>query len=187
MLGPRDRLSLTPRRILVAGLSGSGKTTLARRLAHIRDLPYVELDALHHGPGWQPSPSFVDEVDALAARDAWVTEWQYGSARPLLAARSDLLIWLDPPLAVSMTRLIRRTLRRRIRRQVLWNGNLEPPLRTILTDPEHVVRYAWIHRRKYRRRLIPDLVAARPELTIVHLRSQADVERWVAGLPRLDD
>lgn len=40
-----------PRRILVAGTSGSGKNTLAAALASATGLPYIELDALRHGPG----------------------------------------------------------------------------------------------------------------------------------------
>lgn len=187
MLGPRDPLPHRPTRVLVAGLSGAGKTTLARALQGVLGIPHTEIDSLHHGPGWQPRPAFLDDVDALVAGDAWISEWQYGSARARLAARADTLVWLDPPLAVSMGRLVRRTLRRRMRRERLWHGNVEPPLRTFLTDPEHVVRYAWVHRRKYRDRLIPDVAAAHPELVIVHLRSQADVDRWLAGLPRVDD
>lgn len=187
MLGPRDPLPARPRRILVAGLSGSGKTTLARTLQDVLGITHTELDGLHHGPRWQQRRTFLDDVDALVAGDAWITEWQYGSARARLAARADTLVWLDPPLAVSMGRLVRRTLRRRIRRERLWHDNVEPPLHTILTDPEHVVRYAWVHRRKYRDRLVPEVAAAHPELTIVRLRSQADVDRWVAGLPHHDD
>jgi adenylate kinase family enzyme len=37
---------------LVIGVSCSGKTTLGGILARRLDLPYVELDALHHGPNW---------------------------------------------------------------------------------------------------------------------------------------
>lgn len=40
------------RRIAVVGVSGNGKTTLARRLAATLDVPYTELDALNHLPGW---------------------------------------------------------------------------------------------------------------------------------------
>ena len=39
-------------RILIKGGSGSGKSTLGRALAHHIGVPYVELDALHHGPNW---------------------------------------------------------------------------------------------------------------------------------------
>lgn len=36
------------RRIAVIGVSGNGKTTFARRLAAELNVPYTELDALHH-------------------------------------------------------------------------------------------------------------------------------------------
>jgi adenylate kinase family enzyme len=38
------------RRVNVKGTSGSGKTTFAQELARRLDVPFVELDALHHGP-----------------------------------------------------------------------------------------------------------------------------------------
>ena len=67
--------------------------------------------------------------------------------RPLLVARADLLVWLDLSRPVVLRRVVARTLRRRLRRrlrrQVLWNGNMEPPLRTIFTDREHIIRWAW--------------------------------------------
>ena len=171
-----------PRRVLVAGLNGVGKTTLARRLATLLDLPHTELDALHHGASWVPRPQFLDDVRALADSPAWVTEWQYSAARPVLAARADLLVWLDHPYPVALARLVRRTVRRRVRREVLWNGNVEGPLRDVLTDPEHVVRYQWTHRRKYRDDLVPRLRRERPGLPVVRLGGDRDVERWLAGL-----
>ncbi len=170
-----------PRRVLVAGLSGSGKTTLAARLAGVLEIPHVELDSLHHGPGWVPRPTFLDDVRGLAEGDAWVTEWQYTPARPILAERADTLVWLDLPFRVSLARVVRRTLRRRIRREVLYNGNVEPPLRTFLTDREHVVRYMVATRHKYDA-LVPDALAAHPRLTGVRLRTSAEVAAWVDSL-----
>jgi len=40
------------RRVNVKGISGSGKSTFAAELAQRLDRPYIELDALHHGPNW---------------------------------------------------------------------------------------------------------------------------------------
>lgn len=184
VLGALDRLPPAiahPRRVIVAGLSGSGKTTFAGQLARRLAVPHTELDAIHHGPGWQPRPGFLDEVAALASDNAWVTEWQYREARPVLAARAELLVWLDLPFMVSLSRVVRRTLRRRIRREVLWNGNLEPPLRTILSDPEHVVRYMVSTRHKYDE-LVPAALASYPHLIGVRLRSSRDAERWLEHL-----
>ncbi|MCI9858751.1 AAA family ATPase [Microbacterium proteolyticum] len=178
MLCVTDPLPARPRRIVVAGVSGVGKTTLARRIAEITGIPHTEIDALFHGPDWTPRPAFVDDVRALVARDTWVTEWQYSDARPLLTARADLLVWLDLPFATAtLPRVVARTVRRRLRRERLWNGNLEPPLRTFFTDPEHIVRWSFATRRKYRER-IP---ALRRDLPVVRLRRRRDVERWVAG------
>jgi adenylate kinase family enzyme len=173
-----DPLPRRPQRILVAGLSGAGKTTLARRLGQLLDLPHTELDALHHGPGWVPRPDFLTDVRALAADDRWVTEWGYSSARPILTPHADLLVWLDLPFRVSLGRVVRRTLRRRWHREVLWNGNLEPPLNTYFTDREHVVRYMITTRHKYDG-LVPAAAAERADLTVVRLRRRHDVDRWL--------
>jgi adenylate kinase family enzyme len=153
---------------------------MAARVGAVLDVPHVEIDGLFHGPGWVPRPTFDDDVRRLVARDAWVTEWQYSRARPVLAARADLVVWLDLPVAVVMRQVVRRTLRRRLRREVLWNGNQEPPLRTILTDDEHIVRWAWSTRHKTAS-LLGELRGQRPELPVVRLGSHAEAARWLAG------
>lgn len=182
MLGAQDPLPGRPRRILVAGVSGVGKTTFAGRLGDLLGVPHTEIDALFHGTGWEPRAEFLADVRGLVAGDAWITEWQYSDARPLLAERAELLVWLDLPfLRVTLPRVIRRTLRRRLRREELWNGNVEPPLRTFFTDPEHIVRWAWSTRRKYAER-IPLLPARYDDLHIVRLGSVREAEQWLRSL-----
>jgi adenylate kinase family enzyme len=164
----------------VNGTSGSGKSTLARRLGVLLDLPYTELDSLFHGPGWTANPAFDGAVAALAAGQEWVVEFQYDQARPVLAGRTDLMVWLDLPRHLVMRRVVRRTVRRRIRREELWNGNREAPLRTVWTDPEHIIRWAWdTHTHSGPR--VDALLAERPEVVVVRLRTPREVERWLAG------
>jgi adenylate kinase family enzyme len=169
------------RRILVAGASGSGKTTLAARIAVAAGVPHTEIDALHWHEGWRPNPAFADEVRALVARERWVTEWQYDSARPVLADRAELLVWLDPPRPVVLTRVVRRTLRRRLGRVPLWSGNVEPPLRTFFTDRDHVIRWSMRTFGLFPARIRTTL-AAHPDLRLVRIRSAADAERLLALL-----
>jgi adenylate kinase family enzyme len=170
-------LPVRPTRVLVAGTSGAGKTTLASRVAALLDIPHIEIDALFHGAGWTPRDSFESEVHQFSAGSC---EWQYSQVRGILAQRADLFIWLDLPRALVMRQVIRRTVRRRLSRQVLWNGNVEPPLWTILTDPEHIVRWAWTTHDKTAAR-VAALLQKRPDLVVVRLISRSDIERWLTG------
>ncbi len=169
---------------MVAGTSGSGKTALARRVARVLDVPHTEIDALYHGQGWIPRPTFETDVRRFSAEPHWVTEWQYDAVRGLLVERADLMVWLDFPRATVMRQVVLRTLRRRLRREALWNDNIEPPLWTFFTDEEHIVRWAWTTHHKTAPRMAAQQ-ALRPELVIVRLRSRAAVERWLQGPLRL--
>jgi adenylate kinase family enzyme len=180
MLGPVDPLAGRPSRVLVAGTSGAGKTTTAARIADILGIPHVEIDALFHGSDWTPRPSFVGDVRAFSAGPVWVTEWQYRAVRAHLADRADLLVWLDLSRSLVMRQVIRRTLVRRLRRQELWNGNREPALSTILTDREHIVRWAWNTHHKTHAR-VAHVMRQRPDLCVVRLRNRKEVSRWLSG------
>jgi adenylate kinase family enzyme len=182
-------MTMRPQRVLVAGTSGSGKSTLARRLGAALDLPYTEIDQLFHGPNWTPRVSFEQEVEQFSAAVRWVTEWQYSSVRLMLAERCDLMAWLDLPRRVVMGQVTRRTLHRRSNRERLWDVNVEPPLRTILTDRDHIIRWAWRTHGLTAERMAT-LQQTRPELAIVRLRDHAEADRWLARLaesPTPDD
>jgi hypothetical protein len=64
----------------------------------------VELDAIHHGPGWVPRPTFAQDVDAATRGSAWVVDGNYSAVRELLWLRmvenrfSHGLPWImEPP------------------------------------------------------------------------------------------
>jgi adenylate kinase family enzyme len=180
LLSAADRLPRRPSRVVVGGTSGSGKTTLARRIGATIGASHTEIDSLHHGPGWTVRPEFLADVTALAGRQRWVTEYQYPDARPLLMARCDLVVYLLLPRWPVMSRVVRRTIGRSLRREVLWNGNRDPPLRTFFTDRDHVVRAAW---RSHGRNAahITHIHMARPEVPIVVLTSHREIAHWLRG------
>ena len=112
------------RRVSVVGTTGCGKTTLARALANMLRCTHVELDALFWGPGWSMAelPVFRSRVASVVAGDGWVVDGGYSDVRDLIWARADTVVWLDYPLAVTLSRLLRRIAARIRDGTELWPG-----------------------------------------------------------------
>ena len=66
-------------RVVVIGTSGAGKSTFAAALAQALQLPYIELDRLYWGPGWQPvaAQEFESAVAVAIEGPAWVADGNY--------------------------------------------------------------------------------------------------------------
>ena len=169
-------------RINVKGGSGSGKTTVAKAVAGRLGLPYLELDALNHGPNWTEARAaeLQDGVRRFmsAATGGWVIDGNYEhKLGPLVVEAADTVVWLDLPLLTKLRRLLRRT-RGRTRGDVkLWNDNVET-WRNALWGRDSL--FAWAirshfrHRRQWPGRLGP---------SVVRLRSEAEVRDWLERLP----
>jgi adenylate kinase family enzyme len=173
--------SVPVQRILVIGTTGSGKTTLARAIAGRLGLPHGEQDAWNHQPGWQPAPTeqFRAQVAAFTAQSAWVMDGNYSKAQDIGWSRADTLVWLDYPAPLVFWRLLRRTVRRVVTQQELWNGNRES-LRGQFSR-ESVL--PWFFRTHWkRRRETPQRIAQFPQLGVIRLRSPGEAARWLASL-----
>src|SRR2546423_7824771 len=111
-------------RINVIGCSGSGKSTLAKALAAKLDLDFVELDSFQHRENWRQSTreEFLSHVYEAVESDRWVIDGNYSMIRPTIWPRVDTIIWLDYPVSICLWRMWKRTFRRWVLREVLWNG-----------------------------------------------------------------
>src|SRR5262245_34358281 len=137
----------------MVGTSGSGKTTVGRKLAARLGVPFIELDAVFHQPGWTalPREEFRSRVRELADGDAWVLDGNYSAVLGLGWSRADPGVWFDLPRATGMRQLIPRTFGRMISRRELWNGNRES-LRFLFDRDEAILRWAWTQHHKYAKR-----------------------------------
>jgi len=175
-------------RVSVVGVPGSGKSTTGRMLASVLDVPYAELDALFHQPGWTPLPleRFRAAVGEIVAGDTWVVDGNYRQVRDLVWDRADTVLWLDPSRIRATSRVRRRTLQRVTRGEELWNGNSETRSNLFSADPErNVVLLSWMKHPEYRRSSTATM--AEPALSgarWVRLRSTGEVDMFLGGVNR---
>jgi adenylate kinase family enzyme len=170
------------RRVVVLGVSGSGKSTVAARLSIWLNAPHVELDALYHGPNWTPPvpDDFRSAIVDVARSDAWVIDGNYvDTAAPLAWQRANLVIWLDLPLILTMSRVLRRSVSRALRKTELWNGNRES-LRSLLGRNSLLVGIYTAHHR-YRSEY-PKLLQSRlADGSAIHVTSKRAVDDLLAN------
>jgi adenylate kinase family enzyme len=165
---------------VIASASGNGKTTVGRELAERLDVPFVELDALVHGPGWVETPDDVlrAQVEPIVASDGWVIDGTYrAKLGDLVVEAADVVVWLDLPVRVWMLRLVRRTWRRVRGHEQLWNDNRES-LRSAVWGRESL--FVWAMRSHIRRRR--EWPHALRSFPVVRLRTPAEVERFLADV-----
>ena len=145
-------------------------------------MPFVELDALNHGPGWVEATALElrARVAPIVADDAWVIDGGYRhKLGDLVLEAADTVVWLDLPRRQWVPRLVRRTLRRILHREELWGGNRET-FRNAFLRRDGLLRFAW---RNYgvRRATYPEQLA---RFHVVRLRSQREVDEWLTSVPQ---
>ena len=171
--------------IVIVGTSGAGKTTLARELANRLDCPHVELDALHWERNWTNAPLDVFRTRVQTALDdeRWVVDGNYSSkAQDLILEKAKTVIWLDYPLPIILWRLTKRTFRRILTREELWNGNRES-LRLQFRSSDSI--FVWAIRTHRRRRRQFTELFEQPEhahLNVIRFESPQAAARWLADI-----
>ncbi len=169
------------------GVTGSGKSTLAARIGERLGLPYHAVDELTWDPGWVPvsEDGQRERIGAICATDEWVLDSAYGMWLDLPLARADLVVGLDLPRLVSLSRLVRRTVGHVIRKDPTCNGNVETFRNSFLNRESILVWHFRSFRRKRTRMRAWQADPARPE--VVLLRSSREVERWLSGAGRVTE
>jgi adenylate kinase family enzyme len=173
------------KRVVVLGNSGSGKTTLAAELAGIMGCGHIELDAIRHLPGWVEidRETFRRVVDERTSAASWVLCGNASAVADIALSRADTVVVFDLPRWLVMARVLRRTIKRAVLHQELWNGNRET-LRNVLAlgDPHRsIVAWAWTQHHRYRGMYLA--LSRRQEMVgkeFVFLRTRGDARRFLA-------
>lgn len=159
-------------RVVVIGTSGSGKTTLAERLSAALGHEHIELDAIHWLPDWEMRPleEFRGKVTEAITGETWVVDGNYSKVRDIVWGRATTVVWLNYSRGVVLWRIVTRTLKRSLRREVLFSGNQETLSKALFSKDSIVAWSMGTFAR--RRREYPQLFkeAAYEHLNVVELR-----------------
>lgn len=163
------------KRVLVIGPGGSGKSTFARRLGQILGIEVKHLDSFYWRSGWtKPSnEDWIKTVNDLISRDSWIIDGNFGGTLPLRVERCDTVIFLDMPRLLCLWRITKRriTYRKRSRPDMAEGCHEKLDL--------EFIRWVWNYPNRSRPRVIKLLNENRAAKTIVWLRSNDDVERFL--------
>lgn len=171
----------SPRRILVYGVTGSGKSTIAARLAEVLDLPWYSVDDLTWEPGWVAVP--FDEqrrrIQQICEQPSWILDTAYGAWLDVPLGSVDLIVALDYPRWLSLSRLVRRTITRVLSREVMCNGNVETWRSMIAADS--ILRWHFASFRRKRDR-IRSWVADPQAPPVKRLATARGTDAWLSTL-----
>ena len=173
--------ALSCTRILVYGVTGSGKTTLAATIAERTGLPWHAVDDLTWEPGWKQVADAEQRrrIAAICAEDRWILDTAYGKWLDLVLARVELIVGLDYPRWLSLSRLVRRTIALITDKHPICNGNVET-VRGALSR-ESII--AW-HFRSFQRKQdrMRQWQADPTGPRVVLFESPRDARQWLASV-----
>lgn len=174
-------MSRSPDRILVYGVTGSGKSTAAVAIGTRTGLPATLVDELTWLPGWVPVEAETQRevIGEVVAGERWVLDSSYGAWLDLVLPRVELVVGLDYPRWLSLTRLVRRTVSGAITREPRCNGNVES-WRSMVSRDSII---GWHFRSFARKRDRMRAWAVDPDMPpVLLLRHPRELEAWLETL-----
>ncbi len=166
-------------RVLIIGPCGAGKSTLAATLGSKLDLPVFHMDQLN----WQTGrvESSKDEIrerlSGITATGRWVIDGTYGGTLAERLPHADTVIYLDYPVSLCVTRLLRR-----IR---TYRGRTRPDMTEGCPERFDLGFLFYLIRWNSGPRLRLEAKLKGHEARVIRLKSPDALARWLDSAPAL--
>ena len=162
---------------MIIGPGGAGKSTLANRLGRLLKIEVLHLDKLYWHAGWveTPKPEWRQTVEQLLERDAWIMDGNYSGTLDIRLEACDTVIFLDMPRTLCVWRVLKRAL--------LYRNRSRPDMAEGCREKLNLefILWIWNYPRRSRPKVARMLESKREEKSIVRLRSQSEVESFLAA------
>lgn len=165
------------RKILVIGSGGAGKSTFANRLGKLLNIEVLHLDKFYWRPGWVETPKseWQKKVEELLGRDAWIMDGNYSGTLDTRFKACDTAIFLDMARTVCLWRVLKRA--------IIYRNKRRPDIAE--GCPERLtlefILWIWNYPSRTRPKIVRMFESNHEEKKVVWLRSQADVEGFLAS------
>lgn len=172
-------------RINIIGPAGAGKTSLAGELAAALGMPHIELDGLFWLDNWVPvdKETFRQKVEMALATPRWVVDGNYSSkVQDLVWERAQMVIWLDYPFLLVLSRLVRRTFRRALTGELLWGSNRESLLKAFFSRDSLILYFLRTYKKKRKQYARLSVSPEFSDIQFVRLRSPRQARQLLAEL-----
>lgn len=148
-------------RISIVGTTGSGKSTLAKKLSNKLNIPYFELDQFFWDKNWTPvsKEEFERRVRETASKDDWIIDGNYKVVRDIIWKNPTHIIWLNYSFTRTLFRSLNRSLKRIIRKEELFAGNIETFQKTFFSKDSILLYFFKSYHKKKKRykKLLPKM------------------------------
>ncbi|MVZ96290.1 topology modulation protein [Sphingorhabdus sp. IMCC26285] len=163
-------------RVLVIGPCGAGKSTLSTTLATKLGLPVYHMDQLNWKPGWVESSKeeLHDKLAVIVATERWLIDGTYGGTLAARLSRADTVIYLDYPIALCVTRLLKR----------IWTyrGRSRPDMTEGCPERLDIGFLIYLIRWNSGPRLRTEARLRGHDAKVIRLRSPLDLQLWLGSI-----
>jgi adenylate kinase family enzyme len=168
------------KRVLIIGSGGAGKSTVAKRLGQLLDIEVKHLDRFYWRAGWVEASreDWLKTVTELISGDSWIIDGNYGGTLELRLERCDTIVFLDLPRLLCLWRIVKRRL-------LYWNRS-RPDMAEGCREQLNLefVKWVWNYSSTTRPKIVNLLREHSQSKQVVWLRSDAEVERFLASQSR---